>query len=1246
MPSANNIRGIYLAIELNTKEIKAQTKQLTAELQTEFTKIAGQLNLAPNLNLGKIETDFGRIAVGLTSLKKQIDALGDAQQLRGLVESTDLFKDRLEELSKTTGVAKERLRALFGSAIENNAIEGQVQAVRNLSKALHLTGAETVALAKEMGLTGRALEIVEEKMNKTAWQAKSLGEVLKNIMFTNNPANAIQSAVATLGVNISLAGMVELGKAAVRTSVEVQSLNTAFNSIYGDADKAGDKLSFIREETNRLGLEYYETAKAAKSFYAAAKTTTIADDADKIFSAFSEASSALHLTKEETSGVFLALSQMMSKGKITAEELRQQLGERLPGAVQILAKAMKISTGELDKMMQGGNVGLENLVKMADEVHNLYGKVAEDAGKMMLGQMNRISTAWTDIKANIINTDALSATFKSVADGMQYVAKNADSVKSVIFSLSQAFMVLSTAAVMQTIVDKATASWKAFTETAKNAGGALNLLKNSVSGINIGIGTALGAVIGGFVAYISYIKSTRTEFEQLIDKFRDGTESIEQFNKELEKTSDTRMLGVLSGRIDEIAQKSKESMDSMGAYLEKTISIQQSLIGTKDSALEVEDALTEEQIRSYEELGAKREDQIQILNRLLSVVKSGSTDFNGMRVSVKEAETALKAAGMEAQEVDYIVAAMLKTISQSEKAAAHIAELRGEMDALKQTAEAAGVAMQSALTFKVKDLDTKLLEAQVKNAFVGNKLGSQFAEALASSASVSKVIGTEVKEGIKLTKEEIIAATSEFSKFKDTTKGVEAAEKKLNAMGIVFRDGMRDEIIKLAEKNRLTLDTSTREKELTSSKKAGAKATKELENKTVSYSNAMKDLEVELARIKDASENGTKTFAYQWESTRKAYDSQLAKLRDFEDKYSKVMSPEQMDKARKLYTELANAKWHDAQNKLLDSYKEKFTSVLNAYYEKHGGVNTLALEKAKQTYEDDVAAFYEMYEKKRITMEQYFAAEAAAREQLNEKQYEEEKKGRIAQGLFAGDTGKGMRDAFDEWKKGVLDMEAVSKSFTTSALDGMTSGLENVINGTKTASEAFRDFSKSMVAELVKLIAKMLIYKAIQSSLGWGAKESGGAYSGEGSYNANFNFGAGLSLGGKAFGGAYNGGSLSSFANGVYNTPTYFTAGAKRFANGGVFGEAGPEAIMPLTRMPNGRLGVAAAGGSAEPVQVNVYNYGKDKASVSEGRTSSGGKSIDVIIGDIVAGQMSTPGTRLNRAMNAQTQTQNPVIRR
>lgn len=66
-----------------------------------------------------------------------------------------------------------------------------------------------------------------------------------------------------------------------------------------------------------------------------------------------------------------------------------------------------------------------------------------------------------------------------------------------------------------------------------------------------------------------------------------------------------------------------------------------------------------------------------------------------------------------------------------------------------------------------------------------------------------------------------------------------------------------------------------------------------------------------------------------------------------------------------------------------------------------------------------------------------------------------------------------------------------------------------------------------------------------------------------------------------AKGGVHDSPSLSAFSNGVYSTPQYFA-----FAKGaGVFGEAGPEAIMPLTRGADGSLGVRAVGRQSPAVQ-------------------------------------------------------------
>lgn len=109
---------------------------------------------------------------------------------------------------------------------------------------------------------------------------------------------------------------------------------------------------------------------------------------------------------------------------------------------------------------------------------------------------------------------------------------------------------------------------------------------------------------------------------------------------------------------------------------------------------------------------------------------------------------------------------------------------------------------------------------------------------------------------------------------------------------------------------------------------------------------------------------------------------------------------------------------------------------------------------------------------------------------------------------------------------------------------------------------------------------------------------------------------------------AANGGA---FTNGVYNSPTLF-----KFANGGQFGvmgEAGPEAVMPLRRGPDGSLGVQADG-VGKDVTVNVYNNSNAQATVNQRQTSQG-TEIDVMIDQLVAEKMSQPGTSSNSALTA-----------
>ena len=138
-----------------------------------------------------------------------------------------------------------------------------------------------------------------------------------------------------------------------------------------------------------------------------------------------------------------------------------------------------------------------------------------------------------------------------------------------------------------------------------------------------------------------------------------------------------------------------------------------------------------------------------------------------------------------------------------------------------------------------------------------------------------------------------------------------------------------------------------------------------------------------------------------------------------------------------------------------------------------------------------------------------------------------------------------------------------------------------------------------MIAEVTN---RLLVAYAVQAAMGW---ISGGISGGNTPGGAYANAAAGLTFNAK--GGVYDSPGLSKYVNGVYDSPQYFTfQGASKFAKGGVFAEAGEEAIMPLTRDSAGRLGVRAdgAGGSGHQINVDIYVDNKGNATAN---TSGGG---------------------------------------
>ncbi len=160
------------------------------------------------------------------------------------------------------------------------------------------------------------------------------------------------------------------------------------------------------------------------------------------------------------------------------------------------------------------------------------------------------------------------------------------------------------------------------------------------------------------------------------------------------------------------------------------------------------------------------------------------------------------------------------------------------------------------------------------------------------------------------------------------------------------------------------------------------------------------------------------------------------------------------------------------------------------------------------------------------------------------------------------------------------------------------SGLSDMLTSLVTTGTAsLKEFTKSMLKMIAEVTNRLLVAYAVQAAMGWISGGIGGGSTPGGSYA---NAAAGVTFNAK--GGVYDSPGLGKYVNGVYDTPQYFTfQGASKFAKGGVFAEAGAEAIMPLTRDSAGRLGVRAdgAGGSGHQINVDIYVDNKGNATAN-----------------------------------------------
>lgn len=265
----------------------------------------------------------------------------------------------------------------------------------------------------------------------------------------NGLKSSFLSLASALGAGLGFTQLISnLKSTATELSVAMNTLkNVSYQTkVFGEGTKETrieltnfhENLGFVKQLANDYAQDLVSVTENYAKFSAACKKTDLAlEDQRFIFESLTKAAAYYHLSADRTSDMMNAVTQMMSKGKVTAEELRRQLGNTLPGAFNLFAAAMDKSTQELEEMMRAGKViASKELPKFAAMLNTITKTADFDS---LQSSMNKLKNTWYEF----VEKSGSEKIFKFVIDGsakaLTVVSNNINGIKASMVGLATYF---------------------------------------------------------------------------------------------------------------------------------------------------------------------------------------------------------------------------------------------------------------------------------------------------------------------------------------------------------------------------------------------------------------------------------------------------------------------------------------------------------------------------------------------------------------------------------------------------------------------------------------------------------------------------------------------------------------------------------------------------------------------------------------------------------------------------------------
>ncbi|EET9378291.1 TPA: tape measure protein [Escherichia coli] len=492
--SENVIKGLQRVEKAALQSAQRIERNLNRAFKVDTKKLDSNLTASLKSMEGKINKTFDRLEARAKNTKafrftSQVnDAINPPKQPR---------QPRISGNRAITAAYSANMTKLKGlNPIVEKYIKSQFYALSSKSKTL---GNE--AFNRELAKLNQNLRETLSKFNKTTSKNNHSEKASNGLDVL--ATSAIKAGTAIYSFQTAL----EAYKKVMEVGLKKEASQRAAQFVLGD-EGAKRATEFVKNLADSSGVDQIETLSSFAKFSAGAGDMD-AGQKESLFSNVIGTSRLMGLSTDEINGILKAFEQMASKGKIQAEELRGQLGDRMAGAFQLFARSLGMTTEELDKAMKDGKVlSKDVLPKVSAEMGRMIDKAGgwEKIINSTQTQLGRLSNSWNNNLALMFDgsQEGLTDFTRSLTNLLNSLGGQSkslgESLGDLMKSMSNGIDDLTTISYrVQGFFDRVTLAYRELNDTQKAvADGIANGLLSALKGLAgiVAVRSGIGAVGG------------------------------------------------------------------------------------------------------------------------------------------------------------------------------------------------------------------------------------------------------------------------------------------------------------------------------------------------------------------------------------------------------------------------------------------------------------------------------------------------------------------------------------------------------------------------------------------------------------------------------------------------------------------------------------------------------------------------------------------------------------------------------